>query len=144
MSLGPFDRGSFGHIRSEQKLTFGQRRALLHGVRNRSKHRRRGGHLDLYYRWDRGPIIEAACTLGTITAWNATRKRSPSPDGLDVENRTRVTLQFSQPLILSEALRVRHLLMVLMELLAQGRKKLPIFGCGIPASPKARNSTSSQ
>ncbi|SED25334.1 hypothetical protein [Bradyrhizobium erythrophlei] len=119
-----YDWGTFGHIRSEQKLTFGQRRALLRGVRNRPKHRRRGGHLDLYYRWDRGPIIEAACALGTITAWNATRERNPSPEGLDVENRTRVTVQFSQPLILSEALRVRHLLMVLMELLAQGRQNV--------------------
>lgn len=119
-----YDWGTFGHIGSEQKLTFGQRRALLRGVRDRPKGRRRGGRLDLYYRWDRGPIIEAACSLGKITVWNATRERNPSPDGLDVENRIRVTVKFSQPLALSEALRVRHQLMALMELLAQGRQNV--------------------
>lgn len=74
-----YDWGTFGHIGSEQKLTFGQRRALLRGVRNRPKHRRRGGHLDLYYRWDRGPIIEAACTSGTITVWKDATSAIPPP-----------------------------------------------------------------
>lgn len=119
-----YDWGTFGHIRSEQRLSFGQRRGLLRGVRNRPKHRRRGGRLDFYYRWDRGPIIEAACDIGTITVWNATRETNPSPDGLDVENQIRVTVQFTHPQHLTEALRIRHQIMVPMELLAQGRQNV--------------------
>jgi ApeA N-terminal domain 1 len=119
-----YDWGTFGNIIWKHRLSFGQMREILRGVRNRPKHRRRGGDLGLYYRWDRGPILEAECDIGKITIWNATQGKMPSPSGLDVRNRVRVTCDFLTPLNLNETLRVRHQLMVLFELAAQGRQNV--------------------
>ncbi len=119
-----YDWGTFGHIIWKHRLSFGQLREILQGVRRRPRHRRRGGNLDLYYRWDRGPIVEAACEIGKITIWNATTERSPSPDGLDIRNRVRVTCAFATPVNLETALKAQHQLMSLFELAAQGRQNV--------------------
>jgi len=119
-----YDSGTFGHIIWKHRLSFGQLREILSGVRRAPKHRRRGGRLDLYYRWDRGPIIEATCSAGKITVWNATGGRFPSPDGLDLRNRVRVTCAFVAPLNLEAALGVLNQMMSLFELAAQSRQNV--------------------
>jgi hypothetical protein len=111
--------GTFGHIIGEHRLSFGQLREILRGVKRAPKHRRRGGRLELYYQWDRGPIIEASCNAGTITVWNATSGRFPSSDGLELRNRARVTCSFTTPLNLEAALRVVWQIMSLFELVTQ-------------------------
>jgi len=58
-----YDWGTFGCIRPRQRLSPEQKRAILRAVKGAPKSRRRGGHLEMYYRWDRGPIIEAACAV---------------------------------------------------------------------------------
>jgi hypothetical protein len=119
-----YDWGTFGSILRKHRMSFGQLREILRGVRKRPKRRRRGGDLNLYYRWGRDPILEADCDIGKIEVWNATREAMPSPSGLDVHNRVRVTCRFANPLNLDEALRIRHQLMVLFELAAQGRQNV--------------------
>ncbi|XFF02411.1 hypothetical protein ACQ3JU_1165 (plasmid) [Bradyrhizobium guangxiense] len=119
-----YDWGTFGQIIWKHRLSFGQLREILRGVRKRPKHRRRGGDLDLCYRWDRGAILEVDCDVGTITVWNATRETGPSPNGLKVDNRVRVTCRFKNPRNLDDTLRVRHQLMALFELAAQGRQNV--------------------
>jgi ApeA N-terminal domain 1 len=119
-----YDRGTFGHINWKRRLSFGQLREILRGVKSAPRHRRRGGRLDLYYRWDRGPIIEAACSLGTITVWNATSETFPSPDGLDLRNNVRVTLTTTAPINLEAALRALYQMMSLFELAAQAQQNI--------------------
>jgi hypothetical protein len=119
-----YDWGTFGHIIWQHRLSFGLLREILRGVRRAAKHRRRGGRLDLYYRWDRGPIIEAVCNVGKITIWNATGGKFPSPDGLDVRNRVRITCTFSTLVNLEAALLVQRQMMSLFELAAQARQNV--------------------
>lgn len=119
-----YDWGTFGHIIWKHRLSFGQLREILQGVRGRPKSRRRGGNLDLYYRWDRGPMIEADCEVGKITVWNATGGKFPSPDGLDIRNRVRITCTFAAPLDLEAALRIKYQMMSLFELAAQARQNV--------------------
>jgi ApeA N-terminal domain 1 len=119
-----YDWSTFGRIFRKHRLSFGQLREILRGVRRAPKHRRRGGHLDLYYRWDRGPILEVGCDVGKITVWNATGGKFPSPDGLDVRNRVRITCAFSTPVNLEAALLVQRQMMSLFELAAQARQNV--------------------
>jgi hypothetical protein len=114
-----YELGTFGHIIGEHRLSFGQLREILRGVRRAPKHRRRGGRLELYYQWDRGPIIEASCNAGTITVWNATSGRFPSSDGLELRSRARITCSFASSRNLEAALRVVWQIMSLFELATQ-------------------------
>ncbi|MGP9812015.1 hypothetical protein ACTZWT_10930 [Rhodopseudomonas sp. NSM] len=114
-----YELGTFGHIVRRHRFSFGQLREILRGVRRAPKHRRRGGRIDLYYRWDRGAIIESCCKVGIITIWNATSERSPSSDGFEVRNRARVTVSFISPCNLEAALRSVWQIMSLFELVTQ-------------------------
>ncbi|MGY8666163.1 hypothetical protein Q3C01_27955 [Bradyrhizobium sp. UFLA05-109] len=114
-----YDWGTFGSIFEDRKLSFGQGRELLRKIKEKPRHRRRGGWLRLYYHWDRGPIVETNCAFGKISVWNATSGKFPSPNGIELRNKVRVTLEFGAPVDLDAALKAMYQMVSLFELTAQ-------------------------
>ncbi|WP_245286679.1 malonate decarboxylase holo-[acyl-carrier-protein] synthase [Bradyrhizobium sp. ARR65] len=119
-----YDWGTFGSIFEDRKLSFGQRREILRGMKQRPRHRKRGGWLRLYYHWDRGPIVETNCGLGKISVWNATSGKFPSPNGIELRNNVRVTLEFGSPVDFDAALRAMYQMVSLFELTAQAQQDI--------------------
>lgn len=119
-----YDWGTFGSIFEDRKLSFGQRREILRGMKQRPRHRKRGGWLRLYYHWDRGPIVETNCGLGKISVWNATSGKFPSPNGIELRNNVRVTLEFESPVDRDAALRAMYQMVSLFELTAQAQQDI--------------------
>lgn len=119
-----YDWGTFGQIIRKHRLSFGQLREILRAVSGAPKRRRRGGHLDLFYRWDRGPIIEIETTMGTLKAWNATSERFPSPSGIELRNRVRVTCDFAVSRTLEGTVDALYEIMPFFELVSQSRQNI--------------------
>jgi hypothetical protein len=119
-----YDWGTFGHIIYEHPLSFGQKHEILKYVKKSPKRRRRGGHLDLYFHWDRGPIIEVKSAIGTVTASTATSTSMPSSSGISVHGQVRIHVQFESPQTLEELLRVQFIIMEFFELVAQSKQNV--------------------
>lgn len=119
-----YDWGTFGILLERRKLSFGLLREILNYVKSSSKRRRRGGWLDLYFHWERGPIVEIKNALGTITAINATSSSMPSPLGIRVQNKVTVRVDFAAPCTFDAALRVQYILTLFFELASQSRQNV--------------------
>jgi len=119
-----YDWGTFGHIIYEHPLSYGQKREILQYVRKSPRRRRRGGRLDLYFHWDREPIIEVKTALGTITAHTDAGYQCTATDGLNLQGQVRVHVKFSSPQELDEVLRIQFIIMEFFEFVAQGRQNL--------------------
>ena len=119
-----YDLGTFGQISWKRRLSFGQLRDILRNARRSPKHRRRGGILDIYYAWDRGPIMEFACAFGSVRVWNETVSHSPSPTGLAVHNRVQITCAFSTPRNIETALKTLYTVMPFFELVSQSAQNI--------------------
>jgi hypothetical protein len=119
-----YDWGTFGHIIYEHPLSFGQKREILRYVRKAPKRRRRGGHLDLLFHWDRGPIVEIKNAIGTITAETATSQSLPSASGIHLHAQVRIRLSFASPQTLEEALRFQFIIMEFFELVSQSKQNV--------------------
>lgn len=119
-----YDWGTFGHIIYDHPLSFGQKREILKYVQGSPKRRRRGGDLDLYFHWNRAPIIEVTTALGTITAHTDTDYPLTSTDGLHLRGQVRVHVKLSSPQTLEEVLRIQFVIMEFCEFVAQGKQNL--------------------
>ena len=119
-----YDWGTFGHILRKHKLSFGLLREILKYVKSSPKKRRRGGWLDLYFHWERGPIIEIKNALGTIKAVSATSSSMPSPSGIRVQSKVMVHVDFASPCTFEAVLRAQYILMLFFELVSQSRQNV--------------------
>jgi hypothetical protein len=119
-----YDWGTFGHIIGERKLSFGQLREILKYVKSSPKKRRRDGRLDLYFHWDRGPIIEIKNALGTVKAVSLTSSSMPSPSGIRVKSKVMIHIDFASPCTFEAALRAQYILMLFFELVSQSRQNV--------------------
>ncbi|WP_419952177.1 hypothetical protein [Methylobacterium sp.] len=119
-----YDLGTFGHIREKRDLPLSYIRQMLRSAKGSPRKRRRGGTIDLYYRWDRGPIIECDHPFGKLTAWNATAERLTYPGGISLDNQVRITVSFTDPSSLGKSLKICYDAMGFFELTAQSRQIL--------------------
>jgi hypothetical protein len=116
------DSSTFGLLLNPRKLPFQFVRQMLKAVRRAPKDRRRGGTLDFFYNWDRGPIVKTVTDRGTVTAFNSTMTRSPSPSGIRLENEVRVEIQFPGAVTLDQAIPVLFVLQSFIELVSQSKQ----------------------
>jgi len=99
-------------------------RQMLRAVKRAPKDRRRGGTLDFFYNWDRGPIVKVVTGRATVTAFNSTTTKSPSPSGIRVENEVRVEIKFPGAVTLDQAIPVLFVLQSFIELVSQSKQNI--------------------
>jgi len=119
-----YDWGTFGRLLKPGELPFQFARQMLKAVKHAPKDRRRGGTLDLFYNWDRGPIVKVVTERGTIMVFNSTTTKFPSPSGIRVENEVRVEIQFPGAVTLDQAIPVLFVLQSFIELVSQSKQNI--------------------
>jgi hypothetical protein len=114
-----YDIGAFGSAQFE-----GIRKLMPDWTK---KDRRKIDHSTVFYYADRGPIITVNTPELSVRAWNAVSYKYPSPAGINLDNEVRVTLAFSIPASLADALGAAYDLRAFLEIVSQAKQCLHNF-----------------